>query len=78
MLNNLSRLIRHRNVLVVILVVSFVVDSGEVVTTVVVSSDVVGALVSVSSSEVLTRVVVFSTVVVPAVVSLKEQMKTVP
>ena len=45
-----------------ILVVSFVVDSGDVVTTVVVSSVVVGALVSVGLSEVVTRVV--STVVV--------------
>ena len=46
-----------------ILVVSFVVDSGDVVTTVVISSVVVGALVSVDPAEVVTRVVVFSVVV---------------
>ena len=46
-----------------ILVVSFVVDSGDVVTTVVISSVVVGALVSVVPAEVVTRDVVFTVVV---------------
>lgn len=44
------------------------VDSGEVVTTVVVSSVVVGPLVSVGVTEVVTRVVVFSVVVGSSVI----------